>query len=933
MIGPVAFLTPWLLLGLVALPVLWWLLRAVPPAPARRAFPAVRLLLGLRDPEKMPERTPWWLLLLRMLALAAAILAFAQPVLNPRPATGDGPLLVLIDGGWADAPDWQLRMGRVSEALTEAGRDGRPVAVLAVAAGIPAEGALPLRAAGEWAERLAGLAPRAWSPDRAAFAGWIAGLPAGEFETLWLSDGLSDGSEAALAEALLARGPVTMVAPPRGALALTPPRLEEGAFRLGVLRAEAGTQQTVTVSAIGPDPNGIERVLGSGAGVFAPEETVLDLELDLPIELRNRVTRVVLNEARSAAGVALADDALRRRKVALLSGRPGSEGQQLVDPLHYLRNALEPVAELIEAPLEDMLNAAPDVLIMADVGVLAEAEQELVAEWIDRGGLLLRFAGPRLAASGAGQLEEDPLLPVRLRAGGRSIGGAMSWGAPRRLQPFPEGSPFEGLPVPGDVDVSAQVMAQPDPELPGRVLAALEDGTPLVTGRALGQGRVVLVHVTANAEWSSLPLSGLFVQMLERLTLSAGGLSAEAEELQALTWTPEQVLNGFGELEDPALMPGVPGTRLVEERPGPELPPGIYASGDRRVAVNVLRADDELAPMGALPQGIAVEAMDRPGETPLQPWLLALALGALVIDVLATLWISGRLGGRSGGRPRRAAGAAAAVLALVLVALPGGASAQGVPQDAEARALYAANETVLAYVATGNPRIDRVSRAGLLGLSRTLYARTAIEPAEPVGVDLETDELALYPFLYWPVTEGQAPPSDAAYRKLNEFLRNGGMILFDTQDAQLGGQFGGTTPNGRVLQAIATRLDIPPLEPVPGDHVLTRTFYLLQDFPGRWQGGDVWVEAAPGAEEVEGLPFRNLNDGVTPVIIGSNDWAAAWAVEDNGQAMFPVGRGLVGERQREMAMRFGVNLIMYVMTGNYKSDQVHVPALLDRLGQ
>ena len=929
MIGPVAFLTPWLLLGLVALPVLWWLLRAVPPAPARRAFPAVRLLLGLKDPEKMPERTPWWLLLLRMAALAAAILAFAQPVLNPRPATGDGPLLVLLDGGWADAPDWQARMGRVAAALTEAGRDGRPVAVVAMAAGILPEDALPLRAAGEWAERLAGIAPRAWAPDRAAFAEWVAGLPTGGFETLWLGDGLSDGGETALAAALLARGPVTLVAPPRGALALTPPRLEEGVFRLGVLRAEAGAQQTVTVSAIGPDPNGIERVLGTGGGVFGPEETALDLELDLPIELRNRVTRVALTEARSAGGVALADDALRRRKVALLSGRPGSEGQQLIDPLHYLRNALEPVAELIEAPLEDMLNAAPDVLIMADVGVLAEAEQEVVTEWIERGGLLLRFAGPRLAASGAGQLDEDPLLPVRLRAGGRSIGGAMSWGAPRRLQPFPEGSPFEGLPVPGDVDVSAQVMAQPDPELPGRVMAALEDGTPLVTGRALGQGRVVLVHVTANAEWSSLPLSGLFVQMLERLTLSAGGLSAEAEELQALTWTPEQVLNGFGELELPALMPGVPGARLVEDRPGPELPPGIYASGDRRVAVNVLGAGDELAQMGALPQGVMVEAMDRPGETPLQPWLLALALGALALDVLATLWISGRLGG---GRPRRAA-AVVAVLAVALVALPGGGSAQGVPQDPEARALYAANETVLAYVATGNPRIDRVSRAGLLGLSRTLYARTAIEPAKPVAVDLEADEVSLYPFLYWPVTEGQSPPSDAAYRRLNDFLRNGGMILFDTQDAQLGAQFGATTPNGRVLQAIATRLDIPPLEPVPGDHVLTRTFYLLQDFPGRWQGGQVWVEAAPEAEEVEGLPFRNLNDGVTPVVIGGNDWAAAWAVEDNGQAMFPVGRGLAGERQREMSMRFGVNLIMYVMTGNYKSDQVHVPALLDRLGQ
>jgi hypothetical protein len=116
--------------------------------------------------------------------------------------------------------------------------------------------------------------------------------------------------------------------------------------------------------------------------------------------------------------------------------------------------------------------------------------------------------------------------------------------------------------------------------------------------------------------------------------------------------------------------------------------------------------------------------------------------------------------------------------------------------------------------------------------------------------------------------------------------------------------------------------------------VLTRTFYLLQDFPGRFASRDVWVETSvPAAEQVEGMPFRNLNDGVTPVVIGGNDWAAAWAMGENGAYLFPVGRGYAGERQREFALRFGVNLVMHVLTDNYKSDQVHVPALLDRLGQ
>jgi hypothetical protein len=247
--------------------------------------------------------------------------------------------------------------------------------------------------------------------------------------------------------------------------------------------------------------------------------------------------------------------------------------------------------------------------------------------------------------------------------------------------------------------------------------------------------------------------------------------------------------------------------------------------------------------------------------------------------------------------------------------------------------MAATAEVVLAHVLTGDRAVDDTARAGLRGLGRVLSFRTSVEPADPLGVDLERDELAFFPMLYWPVTANQPLPSAEAYARLNAYLRSGGMILNDTRDADIAG-FGAASPNGARLQRLAAPLDIPPLEPVPEDHVLTRTFYLLADFPGRHMGRAVWVEAAPpDAERIEGMPFRNLNDGVTPVVIGGNDWAAAWAVNDRGDPLFPVGRGYAGERQRELAYRFGVNLVMHVLTGNYKSDQVHVPALLERLGQ
>ncbi|WP_116132369.1 DUF4159 domain-containing protein [Tropicimonas sp. IMCC34043] len=922
MIGPLGFTAPLILLGLAVLPILWLILRAVPPAPIRRRFPGVALLLGLSDDENQADRTPWWLLLLRMLAAAAVIVGFAGPVLNPQVRDGgSGPLMVLIDGTWADAGDWTARSDKLATLIDDAGRSGRPVAVVQLTD--LSSGPPEFLSADRWASRLAGLSPRPWQPDPAAVAAWADGLGDQSFDTVWLSDGMARDGRTDLLAALQSHGAVRIVESPAPVLGLKPADYADGLIRLTAIRRDTGPEQAVEIASIGLDPVGSERMLASATADFAAGAREASVELSLPAELRNRIRRFEIPSRHSAAAVSLTDDSLKRREVALVAGRDEREGLSLLSPLHFLRQALEPTADLIEGEPADLIAANPDVVILADVARLAPAESAALEAWVDEGGLLVRFAGPRLAASDVSRAEEDPLMPVRLREGGRNLGGAMSWGEPKTLRPFAEGSPFFGLEIPGDVTVSSQVMAQPDPELAARSIAALSDGTPLVTRKRIGAGQVVLFHVTANAEWSTLPLSGLFVQMLERLAVSTRPAAPDAKDLAGTTWSADQVLDGFGRLQDAGTLPGVPGEQIAARDFGAAMPPGLYGSDERQIALNVLDAEAQLVAM-RWPAGVAVEGIETAAETPLTGHALAFGLLLLLVDLLASLWLSGRLRGMRS--------AAAAVLLAGVVLAPPPAGAEPLPPN-DPLAIAATSEVVLAHVVTGDSREDQIAAAGMRGLSQALTDRTSVEPGAPIGVDLETDELAFYPFLYWPVTLDQPIPSDEAYSRLNAYLRSGGMILFDTRDADLGVS-GASTPEGRKLQQLAAPLDIPPLEQLPPDHVLTRTFYLLQDFPGRYASHDIWVEAAPpDAEQVEGMPFRNLNDGVTPVVIGGNDWAAAWAVDDRGNPMFPVGRGFGGDRQRELAMRFGVNLIMHVLTGNYKSDQVHVPALLDRLGQ
>ena len=420
--------------------------------------------------------------------MAAAIAGLAGPVLNPSAEEpgGSGPLLVVMDASWGGAARWKQTSAQVALQLEEAGRNSRPVALLRLNAPEP----LQFRAASDWHRQLAGITPLPWQPGPDQLQQALEAIRDAEdgFGTIWFSDGLEYPGRAALIATLSGRGDVEVFEQPEPVLGLLPAGYGSNGIELTALRSRGGPAQEVTVLAQGTDPGGTPRSLAALPMRFEAGARSATAELSLPAELRARLTLFEIRGVRSAGAVALTDDSLRRREVALVSSQSEDEGLALLSPLHYLRQALAPSAELLEGALPDLLPANPDVIVLADVARLTPEREAAVMEWVENGGLLLRFAGPRLAASDTARAGEEPLMPVRLRIGGRSIGGAMSWGEPKTLAPFAESSPFHGLAVPDEVLVSSQVVAQPDPELAARVIAELADGTPLVTPQTAGPG-------------------------------------------------------------------------------------------------------------------------------------------------------------------------------------------------------------------------------------------------------------------------------------------------------------------------------------------------------------------------------------------------------------------------------------------------------------
>ena len=899
-LGSLAFASPWLLVALAALPIIWWLLRVTPPAPRRIAFPAIRLLLGLVPREETPARTPLWLILLRMALAALVIVAAAHPLLNPQARLAStGPILVIVDDGWTAARNWPARQSALADLLAEAEREDRQVVLVATAPPVTNEPAslAPIRAADARAAVQA-LQPKPWPVDRQAVLARLKALSVADATSaFWLSDGVADGESQALATYLAERGSLHYLAaePSQAPLLLIAGEMQANDLGVRVRSLPAPVPRLLQVRASAEDGG----LLARQVATIEPGAKGVEVRLPMPSELRNRAARIEIEGDQSAGAVLLVDERWRRRPVGVAAAT-NAGGQPLLSENYYLERALGPFTEIRRGRPIDLLKRELAVLIFSDVGPDSPAEEGTIVKWIEAGGLLLRFAGPHLAE------QADQLLPVRLRRGGRTIGGALSWEQPARLAPFAPDSPFAGLAVPADVTVSRQVLAEPDLDLAAKTWARLADGTPLVTAEKRGQGRIVLVHTTANADWSNLALSGLFVEMLRRTVAMSQGVATASEE----ALPPIETLDGFGRLQraPPTARP-ISGKEVASAIASPQHPPGFYGTTDSKRALNLSAGIAELKPIASLPPGSTRESFPSGREIDLRPPLLTAALLLTLADLLIAYALRGLLG-------RRLAQPAAAFLFAVL----GAASAA---RADDAFVVQATSELRLAYVRTGNDQVDTVSRAGLVGLTATLNRRTAVETADPLAVDIERDELIFFPLLYWPVVSDQAPPSSTAVERINRYLGTGGTILFDTRDGddQTPGSFGGAALSAQRLRRLVGAIKIPGLVPIPPDHVLTKSFYLLHEFPGRWNAGSLWVEPVED----------RVNDGVSSVVVGANDWAAAWAVDGQGRPAFAVVPG--DESQREMAMRFGVNLVMYVLTGNYKSDQVHVPAILERLGQ
>ncbi len=210
--------------------------------------------------------------------------------------------------------------------------------------------------------------------------------------------------------------------------------------------------------------------------------------------------------------------------------------------------------------------------------------------------------------------------------------------------------------------------------------------------------------------------------------------------------------------------------------------------------------------------------------------------------------------------------------------------------------------------------------SGLARLGTEIALRTSIDVARdnPVPAALGSEKLFATPFLYLAGEKRFTPPSGRDLESLRRHLTFGGFLFIDSAEGRAGGEFDASV---RQLVAELFPPPAPGLTPLGDDHVIFKSFYLLRQVAGRVAVARELEAAFPSGAGGPG--------GRAAVVYCQNDLAGAWVTERNfGNYAYQCYPG--GEDQREHAFRLGINLAMYALCLDYKTDQVHVPFILKR---
>ncbi len=915
------FLYPALLWTALALPILWFVFKTIPPHPRLIKLPTARFLKDIETEDSQKDDIPWWLKALRILMMAMIILAAAAPFLAPKTdITIDGEALgIVFDNSWAAAPQLENQKDKALSLILRAEQKGKNIVLIEAIPEHKNLSPITIVTPADARNRVKHIHAYPWEADHSAL---LEALKAQQEKLTqaktyhWLGHGYNDGDIEVVSDYIAEKGKVIYYKPEDKKIARTLKSAlnKDGRDSYKFMQFDGFyyNDQSDFKLYLKDRFSTVLSFIGLDDILNNTNEDITTLWNSIDNDDDAVPSYMQLGIFKHAGAVYYLPAEILKQKVGVLSAHDAVDNEEspLIQSIYYISKAVEGKAPYSIDPLDKLLDWGAKLIIVPEDFVLSQKDIQRLDKWVNDGGTLLRFPPSK---QGHGETI-DTLIPIELLAEERSIAGRLDWQEPLTLAKIPEDSPLAGIPLDKSLEIKRQVLATPSAKDHAQIWAVASDGTPIISARAQGHGLIILIHTQAKPGWSNMPITGFFVNVLHRIVdISSGARmqiskTTDIENPESQSFAPYKLINASGELVAPDQTQAELTIQDIRSKPlSYDFRPGIYHSNNAEYIINL---GDKLGPLRL------VSAKDIKGT--IEGYSTEVNINLQIYFLLAALflffceWLSSAL--LSGARyklhfvPRfKASILLCALLIGLLTAAPAWAQSR---DDAER-----ANSLNLAYVETANPIVNAMAQKGLQYVANAIMQRTALQNVRVTPVNISNDDLAFYPLLYWPIES--TPLGDKAYAKLNDYMNTGGMLFVDIRNGRKLSQ--SFYAQNQPLSLLSEKLFIPLLKPLPEEHVLRKSYYLLStaNIAGRYDGGDIWLDLGDNS----GSTAIEDNQHVAAFIIGANDWISLWA--DESADIY----------KREKALRFGINLVMYALTGTYKQDQVHTKAILERLEQ
>ena len=896
-INTINFGNTFALIGLLSLPIIFFIVKLYPPTPREKKYSSFFLLKDILKTNNTKSKFPLWLLILRLLLCLLIIIFFSDPYLKKTSTTENYKNYVIIaDNGWSITSNYQNYKNIIKDISIEAENHNKELHIYFSSLEKITKPNI-FKHHNEVMEFISRNAPLAQQTFRKNLNKILEqNNYFKSSKVFYIFSNFDSGSLLAQNKTLSLikenNSLIEIINPIKKITFIKELNIKKEKLELKIQRKGYYANNDFTLKIFGDNSD----VLFEKKYTFKSNLNEYKLLETFPLEVINQFFKIkILNESHAGATFYL-DDYGKRVAIGLVAEDEISSEKPLLSPIYYIKKSLDQNHSIHIASIKKILEEKKSIIFLPSNNKVSKTDKKRLKNWVNKGGVLVRFSDKNIINQKNLYLDEKNYFPsLRRIAKDFSIQEKLS------ITPFKKNKLLSSLEIPNDLVFEKQLIID-NHKSDIVVLASLEDQSPLITMKYVGSGKVILFHVTSNNEWSNLPLSSLFKDIISKLLLVPLEQKIEYSEEMSMKFR----INSYGELASPIKTYYYKNSDFLKENyPSFRNPAGIYENENLSIALNLSGNFNTESFFSNIDEKFLIKSNYEKSVFQLKNYILVLIFITFFLDMLINILLKNNVLLIKFFKNIRIS----TFLLVFLIILP-------IHRKIDASENY--NNLFLAYVKTDNKLFNQIAFSGLNNLKSYLIKRTSISPKGVKEIDIINDKILYFPLIYWKVADNINNLEEKTVKKIRNYLNTGGIILFDIIESSRSG----SSTNEYALEkikALFSDLGIEKLEQISKDHTIARSYYLLKNFPGRFDNRNLLIDT-------DNLDSK---DGVSSVIVGSNDWTGAWAVDNNNYPLYQVVPG--GDRQREISFRFGINLMMYALTGNYKSDQVHNKSILERL--